>query len=149
MIVSELYTLLQAFTVALIGNYVPMGRNHLVNAVSSPIAFVCAIQAVIAMFYLLSGFLADVCCGRFKTIIVGLTIILISFITAVVTLVVWISVKDTHQQIWVFVSLKESVPTFVLGFGAAGFFVIGYAAYQANFIQFGLDQLIELSLIHI
>ena len=141
MIVSELYTLIQVLIAAMLGNYVSMGGNHLVNAVSPPIGFVYAILAVIAMFYPLSGFLADVCCGRFKTITVGLNIILVSSIIVIVTLTVWISILNQHNL--VFVPIKKSVPLFVFGFSAAFFIEIGYVLYQANFIQFGLDQLIE------
>ena len=43
----------------------------------------------------------------------------------------------------IFVMLKERIPLYVTGFGAAFFIILGYAAYQANFIQFGLDQLVE------
>ena len=141
-IVSELYTLIQVLAGFMISKYVPVGINHLANALSSPLGFLYAILAVIAMFYPLSGFLADVCCGRFKTIIVSLSIILVSSIIAVVTLAVLISINYTYQQL-LLVPLKESVPLFVIGFSAAFFTVIGYVVYQANFIQLGLDQLIE------
>ena len=40
-------------------------------------------------------------------------------------------------------TLKEKIPIYAFIFGAAFFIVLGYAAYQANFIQFGLDQLME------
>ena len=68
-------------------------------------------------------------------------IILVSSIVVIVTLTVWISVLN--QRNLVFVPIKESVPLFVFGFSAAFFIVIGYVLYQANFIQLGLDQLIE------
>ena len=139
-IVSELYTVVQVSIEAVIAIYVPIGENHLVNALSSPIGFVYAILAVIAMFYPLSGFLADVCCGRFKTVIVGLSIILISSISFVVILA--LSRKHNHHAL-VHVPLNESVPLLIFAFSAAFFIVIGYAVYQANFIQLGLDQLIE------
>ena len=67
-IVGELLTFQQVMIWIFIDDYVPIGNNHFANAVSSPLAFACAILAVIAMFYPLSGFLADVCCGRFKTV---------------------------------------------------------------------------------
>ena len=40
---------------------------------NNPLAY--AVLAVVMMFYPLSGFIADVCCGRMKTIVVSLIII--------------------------------------------------------------------------
>ena len=57
MIVGELLMLQQ---IGIIDNYVPTGKNHFVNSVSFSLAFVYVILAVIAMFYPLSGFLADI-----------------------------------------------------------------------------------------
>ena len=140
-IVSELYTLIQVFIAVMISSNVStsIGENHLVNAVSSPMGFLYALLAMIAMFYPLSGFLADVCCGRFRTIIVGLSIILISSITAAVLFAVG---QSTHRSKGN-VLLEERVPYLVFECGAVFFTVIGYAVYQANFIQLGLDQLTE------
>ena len=68
-IVGELFSMSQVLIGYFITDYVPIGKSHLVNAVSSPMGFLYAILAVIAMFYPLSGFLADVCCGRFLSLI--------------------------------------------------------------------------------
>ena len=40
--------------------------------------------AVVMMFYPLSGFIADVCCGRFKTVMVSLSFIFVSFLFAMI-----------------------------------------------------------------
>ena len=123
-----------------------IGTNHLVNAVTAPLGFFYAILAVISMFYPLSGFLADVYCGRFKTIVIGLTIMSISSVTLAAVSVGWIGMNGIHQ---VFMDTKILSPEpgnkfFVAGCGAALFIVVlGYTAYQANFIQLGLDQLLE------
>ena len=66
MIVGELLALEQLVIGAFIDGYVPFSNNgnkYFANSVSSPLAFVYAILAVIAMFYPLGGFLADVYCG--------------------------------------------------------------------------------------
>ena len=91
-VVGELITLQQVVIEAFIMNYVPLGNNHFSNAISSPLAFACAILAVIAMFYPLSGFLADVCCGRFKTVMIGLSFLSLYFIIVIIILV-WMVTK--------------------------------------------------------
>ena len=141
-IVGEMYTLIHVVIAAFIGSYVPMGVNHLLNALSSPLGFVSAILAAIAIFYPLSGFIADVWCGKFKIIIISLTTILFCNIIVAITFVIWFSLNDSHKSM-VFVMLKERIPLYIAGFGAAFFIILGYTAYQANFIQFGLDQLME------
>ena len=141
-IVGEMYTLIQVMIVQFIGAYVPMGVNHLLNAVSSPLGFVSAILAAVAIFYPLSGFLADVWCGQFKVIIISLTTTLVSTIIFAVTVTIWASLKDARKWM-IFVSFKERIPLYVTVFGAVFFIILGYAAYQANFIQLGLDQLME------
>ena len=142
MIVGEVYTAVHAVIAAFIGSYVPVGVSHLVNAVSSPLGLVSAILAAIAIFYPLSGFIADVWCGKFKIIIISMTTILFCTIIVAMTIAIWFSLDDGHESI-VFVMLKERIPLYITGFSAAFFIILGYAAYQANFIQFGLDQLME------
>ena len=53
----------------------------------SPLSIIQAVLALNAMVYPLSGFLADVWCGRFKTVIVGLFCLLFSTIVSAVILV--------------------------------------------------------------
>ena len=142
-VVSEMYSLFQVIIVAFISDYVPMGVNHLLNAVSSPLGFVSAILAAIAIFYPLSGFVADVWCGQFKVIIISLTIILFSTIVVAITVIIWSNLDDTLHNNMAFVLLKQRIPLYITGFGATFFIILGYAAYQANFIQLGLDQLME------
>ena len=142
-VVSEIYYLIRAEFIIFIVNYVPMGMDHLLNALSSPLGFISAILAAIAIFYPLSGFLADVWCGQFKVIIISLTTVLFSTIIVVIIVIIWSNLNDTQNRNMAFVSLKESIPFYVVGCGAAFFIILGYAAYQANFIQLGLDQLME------
>ena len=143
MIVGELLMLQQAGIKAFIDNYVPVGKNHFVNSVSSPLAFVYAILAVIAMFYPLSGFLADVCCGRFKTVMVGLSFLLFTLVVLVAA-IVWATTKHAHRLLELD-PLKELAPFYVIFFGALSLVVLGAVAFQANIIQLGLDQLMDAS----
>ena len=100
-----------------------------------------AVLAVVMMFYPLSGFIADVCCGRMKTIVVSLIVLLTSLIIFMVGVLYWmvlsIRIKsislDSDQGILLFIL----VSIFVLSF------IVVLIIYQANFIQLGLDQLFE------
>ena len=142
-LVSELQTLLYMLISSFIENYVPIDRKDtLPNAVSSPIAFLYAILAVVAMLYPLSGFIADVYCGRFKTVLVGLTFIFVFSASIVVLLLGWISVKHS-KLLFALEPIKKLAPFYVVGFGSAVFLVLGLAAFQANFFQLGLDQLLD------
>ena len=57
------------------------------NTFISPLCITQAVLAFTAMLYPLSGFLADVWCGRFKTVMVGLSCLLLSTIVSVFILV--------------------------------------------------------------
>ena len=74
-----------------------MSVIHLTNAVSSPLGLAIAILAALAIFYPVSGFLVDVCCGRFQIIIIGLTTVLFSSIIVAITVVIWANLKDSHE----------------------------------------------------
>ena len=99
-----------------------------------------AMFAIELMSYPLSGFIADVCCGRFKTVITGLIFLGVGLLLITVVsslLLVFLSIRDFTvfkgvDNVWCALLL---IP-FLL-------FAIGQSGYQANFIQFGLDQLLE------
>ena len=60
-----------------------------------------AVLAVVMMFYPLSGFIADVCCGRMKTIVVSLIVLLMCSIFLLLGLSVLEGfVLDTNLSIW-------------------------------------------------
>ena len=141
--VGELSAFVLALSAGLIENYVPVvDKLQLANAVSSPICFLYASLAVMAMLYPVSGFIADVCCGRFKIIMIGLTIMAISTVSMIAVLVGWVSIKHAHQ-LTSLDPFKEVAPFYFIGFVAMFFVVIGIAAYRANVLQFGLDQLLD------
>ena len=101
-----------------------------------------AVLAFVMMFYPLSGFIADVCCGRMKTIVVSLIVLLTCSIFLLLGLSVLEGfVLDTNLSIW----FSESYGKFkiILSTICLIIFIIGLVGYQANFIQFGLDQLFE------
>ena len=99
-----------------------------------------AILAMVMMFYPLSGFIADVCCGRLKTVVVSLIFLLSCWILVSISIAVLetisghVSLGITHDQ---------GILVIILGMLSLFAFIIGLAGYQANFIQLGLDQLFE------
>ena len=94
------------------------------------------------MFYPLSGFIADVCCGRFKTVVISLIVLFlclaILFIGMTIGEIVTADIDHALRY-----NKVPSVSYVILAFLSLFAFIIGLAGYQANFIQLGLDQLFE------
>ena len=99
-----------------------------------------AILAIVMMFYLLSGFIADVCCGRLKTVVARLTFLLISNVFVLLGLLV--SLTTMHHVVQRLTD-NHGIIVLILYTFSLLFFIVGLAGYQANFIQLGLDQLFE------
>ena len=97
------------------------------------------------MFYPLSGFIADVCCGRLKVVIASLCFLLACVITAClmeITVLVSSVQKFPLNHFKDYLLLFDSFPgtiVLILGHVSTIAFFIGLAGYQANFIQLGLD----------
>ena len=106
----------------------------------NPLAY--AVLAVVMMFYPLSGFVADVCCGRMKTIVVSLIILL----SCNISLLLGLSVIENvalHNELDVSFLEDQGIFAIILLAVFVITFVVGLVGYQANIIQFGLDQLFE------
>ena len=92
-----------------------------------------AVVSLFFIFYPLSGYLADVCCGRFKTIMSSLALLLCSFTTCLTSFfILFLSVSITLRLVFITVGISF---LFIAAVGIAG--------YSANIIQFGLDQLLD------
>ena len=101
--------------------------------------------ALIMIFYPLSGFIADVYCGRFKTIVCSFcflfaSLFLLCFIGVAVT---FIKLHVQPIDILPFVGTKLGIFFLISSLVSSLFFIFGLVGYQANVIQFGLDQLFE------
>ena len=106
--------------------------------VSITVISVYLIFAIITLLSPLSGFLADVCYGRYRVVHTGLGLMLGAFIV--------ISFNAVFTMIYGHVILNFiAVNIFfdILTVVSYLMFIVGHASYQANFIQFGLDQLLE------
>ena len=118
------------------------------NLFISPLCIIQAVLALTAILYPLSGFLADVWCGRFKIVIFGLFCLLFSTIVTVVALI-WL-IKRYSRDIFAFDDLDSNLARLcIIGVCLCPFVLVGLAAYYANFIQLGLDQLMEESSMHL
>ena len=100
-----------------------------------------AILAVVMVFYPLSGFIADVWCGRFKTVMVSVSFIFISFLFSMIASSIDVEalLSGAHLK---FTSSKMIIVIIVLVLDLLCF-LTGIVGYQANYIQLGLDQLLE------
>ena len=102
-----------------------------------------AILALVTMFYPLSGFIADACCGRLKMVVIGLCFILAFILLIFLTEIVVYATKLHFFNYTMIFHQAEGIITLILIFISLVAFVIGLASYQANLVQLGLDQLFE------
>ena len=109
-----------------------------------------AILAFVTLFYVLSGFIADVYCGRLKLVVIGLCLILVfAALMCLVNIITYkgFTTQNSQNQMFhdyssIFHETNE-LPLFILILASLVAFLIGLAGYQANVIQLGLDQLFE------
>ena len=105
-----------------------------------------ALLAFIMMFYPLSGFVADVCCGRLKTVAISLTVLLIFLFVMISAVLTSTSMQHFHiesKDISYLFSNAQGIIVSILLIISILLFVAGLSGYQANHIQLGLDQLFE------
>ena len=135
-IVGALYNIFLGLAVALEIFKSKYGTNFSVYD-----SLIYAILALVMMFYPLSGFLADVCCGRLKIAIISLVILLVCLIILLIGItlgnaMIALSHFDRHNK---GIMITVALVAFLVLFS----FIIGLVGYQANYIQLGLDQLFE------
>ena len=104
-----------------------------------------AVLALVMMFYPLSGFIADVCCGRLKAVVISLICILSFFIIMLVAIALLVSILKPDVPIHDIVERNLGIACLIVILAVISLlaFIVGLAGYQANFIQLGLDQLFE------
>ena len=91
------------------------------------------LMATVYFVYPINGFLADVCCGRFKTVILCLCFMTFSLIAVLLLMVI--------LRYFQFGGLYNLF--YVIGLIGLLVFAVSSTGYRANYIQFGLDQLLE------
>ena len=142
-----LWTLVIATATATFNTIIPsyfytIPHTYLISAaVNGSIPY--AISVVLMTFYPLSGFIADVCCGRFKIIMVSQILITISFILCC-PVVLLLREQNVRNSFKLYSFLQgEGISALILLLFALTLLFIGVIGYHANFMQFGLDQLLE------
>ena len=106
----------------------------------------CGFVAFFYLFYPLAGYLADVKCGRYKSLFYSITFIFWSGIFILAGEIVW----SCYANGLILREKKATFILFVVGFGPPA--VLGmitllcsYTAFSANVLQFGMDQLYDSS----
>ena len=108
---------------------------------------------LIMIFYPLSGFIADVRCGRFRTAMFSLALMLFSFmLLGTACTIAFYSVESNTrptlnhglQPLY-----KQTVAIIILLSLVLALFITGLVGFQANYIQLGLDQLLEAPTEHL
>ena len=141
--IGILYNFLLVIAVAVIYSNAQTGIN-----VSMFDSLTYAILAIIMIFYPLSGFIADVYCGRLRTVFISMCLLSCYMIlTCLMGLIVIIRLPDydllKYKGISSLITSFPGVMVLLLFTLSLVAFVIGLTGYQANFIQLGLDQLFE------
>ena len=93
------------------------------------------------MVYPLSGYFADVWCGRYKASLVLLCVALATSILLCGSTIIWMTKSWRVQHF----GLGCSIPFGVLLILMFITIILSFSCYQANIIQLGLDQLLEAS----
>ena len=137
-IVGAMYFIFMGLAIALQTNSSRINSN-----ISMYDSLPYAILALVMMLYPLSGFIADVCCGRLKIVVISLIIFLFCLIILLIGLLIGETITASNIDQALSHDKVPSVSIILLAFLALLTFIFGLAGYQANFIQLGLDQLFE------
>ena len=107
-----------------------------VNLVVYTVLAAYAFSALLLLLYPVSGYLADIYCGRYRAVTLSVLLLWVAMVFLSVAAVMGI-IKDFDR----FDDLK--IPFGLLVVIGLILIIIGLAGYQANIVQLGLDQLLE------
>ena len=99
-----------------------------------------SLLSMTVILYPISGFLADVFYGRFKILMISMCLFIVSFMLLPIALALVLTDPQLYQF---YLSSVKLVFFFVIILCFSLAFCLGITSYRANFIQFGLDQLME------
>lgn len=140
-VVGTMYYLALSFVMIIIYT------NPLTSAsISVFVSLLYATLAIAMMLYPLSGFMADVCCGRLKVVIISMSLLLACALTVCfVEILVFIFKLETIPYNNYGEFLHRNITQFLFGLllVCAVVLMVGLAGFQANYVQLGLDQLFE------
>ena len=95
-----------------------------------------SVIGLLQMMYPIGGLIADVHCGRYRIVTWSLCSVWCGFILVSVGAVTYTTIKNKDIAIYCIASA---------GVMAMLAFVVGFSGFQANIVQFGLDQLLDAS----
>ena len=103
---------------------------------------VYSVISIITLFSPLSGFLADVWCTRHRVLKIAVSLMFISFLLATISVT---SIFASGSHIWRNLQHFHTFNVYLVLSSGASFllYFLSLSTYLANFIQFGLDQLLE------
>ena len=145
------------FSIPIFGGY-----NPWLNAISGAFPFINMIGsglygliALWLLFYPLAGYLADVRYGRYKVVVsIGLRIMWMAFMVifigeSVLNILFWpililLNPSINYPSLGPILFISYTVVSGVIGLIFYLMMAIGFAAFAANVIQFGIDQLQDL-----
>ena len=118
-------------------------KSSIQNAAQIAVPSFYIFQAILYLFYPLAGYLADIRCGRYKTIINSLWLMF----TGGVFLALGATILASYLLLHAYVKMPvETISLLSVGFGLPA--TIGvvmlftcFVSFKANVIQFGMDQL--------
>ena len=107
------------------------------NLFIAPLCITQTVLALTTMLYPLSGFLADVWCGRFKTVMAGLFCLLLSTIISVFVLAWFIKEYKFNHDIFAFDDHDSNLARLhIISVCLCPFVLVSLATNNANFIQY-------------
>ena len=89
-----------------------------------------SITVLYLLFYPLFGFLADVRLGRYRAIVISVCLMILAMLLTAIEIPIFKSVGPSR------VVMVMTIISYVVG-------VVGMAGFEANIVQFGLDQLMD------
>ena len=117
----------------------PRLRNSHYQAIIWTVLGAYTLLALIRLVYPLSGFLADTYCGRYKAITISFSVLLVAMLSLSISAVIGFTqnfeIDGNEKRIAIPFTLFVIISLLLITAGLAG--------YQANIVQFGLDQLLE------
>ena len=110
-----------------------------INVIIFAITIVYAALALLLLVYPLSGYLADVHCGRYRAVVISFVLLWLALLLFTCAIIVAVASRPwtmNRKTTW-YITLGS------LALLIAVTIFISLACYQANVIQFGLNQLLE------
>ena len=108
----------------------------MINLVVYTVLAAYAFSALLLLLYPISGYLADICCGRYRAVTLSVVFLWVAMVFLSVAAVMGIIKKfDKFDNLKIPFGLLVVIGLILL--------IIGLAGYQANVVQLGLDQLLE------